>query len=324
MKPQEAIRQLVEVVRRKHLSYQTERAYEGWLKRYVGFLSSEGHPGKTTEEKLEAFLTSLALGGCAASTQNQAFNALLFFYREVLGQTVGRVDSLRADLPERTRTAPSREDVAALLGRVADVGGYPTRLISRILYGCGMRVTEPLSLRIKDVDLARSQIVIRSAKGGKDRIVAVPCSLMGGLEAQIGVATSLWERDRQNRVPVSLPGLLAKKYPHFQWAKGWAWLFPSHSTCRDPRTGGTVRWRCHEVNVQRAVRTAARSLGLDITPHHLRHAYATHALDSGVNIRALQQAMGHKHVDTTARYCHAEATSVKSPLDSLLPVSGPM
>lgn len=315
MKPDEAIQRLVSVVRRKHFSLATERAYSGWLRRYIGFLSSRQWDVESTEQKIEAFLTSMAQSGCAASTQNQAFNAILFFYRDVLGQNLGKIDSLRATLPEQVRIAPEVSEIVALLEKVQDVGGYPTRLIVRLLYGCGMRVTEPLNLRLKDVEIGQSRIVIRSAKGGKDRIVALPCSIVSDLAAQLEFAAGVAERDRVSCIPVSLPGLLAEKYPAYQFAKGWAWLFPANSTCRDPRTNRVVRWRCHEVNVQRAVRTAARAIGLTLTPHHLRHAYATHSLNRGVNIRALQAAMGHKHVDTTARYCHADALSVSSPLD---------
>jgi len=202
-----------------------------------------------------------------------------------------------------------------MLAKVGDVGGYPTRLIVNLLYGCGLRVSEPLNLRLGDVLLAESKLVIRAAKGGQDRFVAIPCSLVGEIQAQIAVAKALAGADRVNRIPVKLPGLLATKYPHWQFSPKWAWLFPARQPCADPRTGQTVRWRCHEANVQRAVKAAAQPLGLDITPHHLRHSYATHCLNGGANVRAIQSAMGHKQLETTMGYLHAEALSVRSPLD---------
>jgi integrase len=264
---------------------------------------------------MEAFLTQLARQDVSASTQNQAFNALIFFYREVMKVEVGKVDSLRAKKPVHLRFAPEFSEVKKLITAVPDVGGYPTALIVKLIYGCGLRVCEPLNLRVKDVLLEDSKLVICGAKGGKDRFVAIPCSLAGELKAQLAFARAVQAQDRANLIPVALPGLLAKKYPHWQFSPKWAFLFPARTTCLHPREGYNVRWRCHEANVQRAVRAAARPLGLDITPHHLRHAYATHCLNGGQNPRAIQQAMGHANLETTMGYLHAEAMSVKSPFE---------
>jgi len=309
-----AIEKTRDVIRRKHLSLSTEENYLQWLVRFSRFVSEcfkEGSP----EVKMEAFLTQLARQDVSASTQNQAFCALLFFYREVMKVTVGKVDSLRAKKPVHLRYAPEDDEVRKLLAGLKDLGGYPTALIVKLLYGCGLRVSEPLNLRVKDVLLSESKLVIRGAKGGKDRFVSLPCSLMNELRAQLDFARALAEKDRLDQVPVALPGLLATKYPHWQFSPKWAFLFPARMPCRHPRSGVTVRWRCHEANVQRCVRAAARPLGLDITPHHLRHAYATHCLNGGQNPRAIQQAMGHSQLETTMGYLHAEALSVKSPLD---------
>lgn len=267
------------------------------------------------ERKMEAFLTQQATQDVSASTQNQALCALLFLYRECLGVEVGKIDALRAKKPVHLRYAPERHEVLALMENVQDVASYPTRLIVRLLYGCGLRVSEPLNLRLKDVLISESKFVIRSAKGGKDRFVAIPCALTAAIRAQMEYARAIAERDRADGVPVALPGLLAKKYPHWQFSAKWAWLFPSHKPCVHPRTGAIVRWRCHEANVQRCVRQAARRMGLDITPHHLRHAYATHCLDAGQNPRAIQEAMGHSQLETTMGYMHADAMNVRSPLD---------
>lgn len=314
MKLRIAIEKLRDVIRRKHLSLSTEDNYVSWLTRFSRFVVEQSPVG-TPEQKMERFLTQLARQDVSASTQNQAFCALLFFYREVQGVTLGKVESLRAKKPVHLRYAPEFEEVRRLLQAVTDVGDYPTRLIVHLLYGCGLRVSEPLNLRVKDVLLAESKLVIRGAKGGKDRFVGIPCALTAELKAQLDYARAVGERDRLNRLPVALPGLLATKYPHWQFSPKWAWLFPAHRPCEHPRTGQTVRWRCHEANVQRAVRSAARPLGLDITPHHLRHAYATHCLNGGQNPRAIQQAMGHAQLETTMGYLHAEALSVRSPLE---------
>jgi site-specific recombinase XerD len=186
----------------------------------------------------------------------------------------------------------------------------------RILYGCGLRVSEPLNLRIKDIDLENSRLVIREAKRNKDRVVALECSLVSEIQEQLRIARRFYELDHERNIPVPLPGLLAKKYRSAPLAWQWYWLFPSKTTCLHPRTGETVRWRMHEANVQMCVREAARIAGLDgaITPHNLRHAYATHLMDRGVNMKSLAEAMGHESIETTAGYCHASALSVPSPL----------
>ena len=156
----------------RHFSFKTEKTYVYWLKRYGEFLKDQPVASWTTEQKIERFLTLLATGGGSASTQNQAFNALLFFYREILKQEIGEVNSLRAKQPANPRHCPSQEDVRRLLGAVADIYGYPTRLIVHLLYGCGLRVTEPLNLRIKDVDFKESKLYVYQAKGGKGRVVS--------------------------------------------------------------------------------------------------------------------------------------------------------
>lgn len=315
MNIREAEDKLRGVIRRRHLAYATEESYVQWLKRFARFVR-ERSPEGTPAQKMERFLTQLARQNCSASSQNQAFNALLFFYRETLGVDVGKVDALRAKGPQYVRTAPTVDEVRALLAAIRDTAGYPTRLIVRMIYGMGLRVSEPLNVRLKDLNLADSRLILRGAKGGKDRVVALPCQLFAELKAQVAFARGVWEKDAAARLPVPLPGLLAKKYPQWAFAAGWAWLFPAHHPCRDPRSGQLVRYRCLEVNVQRCVKHAARPLGLQITPHHLRHAYATHSLNRGVNVKALQAAMGHSNVETTIGYCHADACSVPSPLES--------
>ena len=285
------------------------------MRRFGLFLKARSPLPSRAEAKIELFLTHLAAGGASASTQNQAFKALLFFYREVLHQELGSINPLRARPSVIVRECPSPAEVARLLATVTDIHGYPTRLLVHLLYACGLRVTEPLSLRIKDVDLANHRLIIRQAKGKKDRVVLFPGCLAGPLARQLEVAKTVAAGDRLRGIPVPLPGLLDRKYPNAGLHERWAWLFPSRTVCRHPRTGKVVRWRCHEANIQRAVRQAAPRCGLDgVTPHSLRHAYATHALQDGALVHDLQVVLGHKHLDTTMRYLHAEAKRVQSPL----------
>lgn len=316
MNEEAAISKMRDVLRLRHMAHSTEDTYVHWLRRFIRFIPRLPDE-MASEQKIEAFLTALAKQQVAASTQNQAFNAVLFFYRDCLGRELQKINALRAQRPAHIRTAPEVHEVRALLDAIRDVGGYPTALIVRMIYGMGLRVTESLNLRIKDVLLAESRLIIRGAKGGKDRVVALPCSLMPELKAQMALARVIAARDAAARLPVKLPGLLATKYAHWQFAAKWAWLFPAHQPCIDPRSGAIVRWRCHEANVQRCVRAAARPLGLDITPHHLRHAYATHSLNRGANLKAIQVAMGHSQIETTIGYCHADGCSVPSPLEVL-------
>ncbi len=314
MKTAEAVQKIIGVCRRQHKALETERSYAGWLRRYCRFLIERQPPGGSVQ-RVEAFLTQLAKHDVSASTQNQAFNALVFFYKDVIEEPLGNVDALRATRPASLRHAPTVQQTSDLLRTVRDIGGYPTRLIVRLLYGCGLRLREPLNLRVKDLNFDDSQMFILGAKGGKDRVVALPCSVVNDLREQLVYARTIWQRDRTMKLPVEMPHQLAAKYPEYQFSWPWAWVFPSHQPCRHPRTGAIVRYRMHEANVQRAVKEARRTLGIAVTPHELRHAYATHNLNRGVNIKALSQAMGHAQIETTSGYCHAEALSVPSPLE---------
>jgi len=254
----------------------------------------------SSEAKIERFLTELSVKhDVSASTQNQAFNALLFFYKDVLGVELKGIDALRATRPSHIRTAPSRDDTFRLLAAVKDVGGYRTNLATRLMYGCGLRVSEAVSIRVKDLKLDQSRLFVMGAKGGKDRVVNLPCSLATDFADQVEAARRVWSVDVRNRLPIQLPHQLAKKYPELEWSFGWAWLFPLRNPCADPRTGRMVRWHMLASAVQRAVKEARRRTGIMIVPHQLRHAYATHSLDRGVNMKALQEAMGHSQLETT-------------------------
>lgn len=318
-----AIALVREKIRLKHLAYSTEQAYCGWVARYIDHLRSVPADW-SSERKVEHFLTALALRDCSAVTQNQAFNALLFFYGAALGKPLEKVDALRAKRPARMRDCPSRDDVAALLGALTDSGDCPTRLIAGLLYGAGLRVTEALELRTKDIRLAEGELVIRDPKHGHDRIVPLPCCLVPAIKRQLAAAKLVWERDqvRTPRLAIALPEQLAKKYPSAQYAWAWAWLLPAGSWCTHPRTGEIVRWRLHEAAVQRHFREAAarlaqagRPLSVPITPHVLRHGFGTHFAG---DIRDLQAILGHKSLETTAIYRHPEIHRAPSPLDSLV------
>jgi integron integrase len=317
MNTTQAIDGMRQVIRRQHKALATEDAYVLWLRRYMTALRAMP-PELSSEKKLERFLSDLARQhDVSASTQNQAFNAILFFYQRVLGQPLANVNALRATRPAHQRHAPTVGETQSLLQSVGNHGGYPTNLIARMLYGCGLRVSEPLNLRVKDVDLQQRRLFIRGAKGGNDRVVALPACLIAELNQQMQCARSVWLGDKHNQIPLMLPHRLARKYPEYRFSWGWAWFFPAHCPCRDPRSGVIVRYRMHEANVQRAVKHARRKLGISILPHELRHGYATHCLERGTNPRAIQQAMGHKSLETTMGYLHAEALSVFSPLDAL-------
>ena len=318
MNSEAVLQKISDVCRRKHLSYATEKSYSGWVQSYIGMLSSL--PAEwSSEEKVSAFLTREAKRGVAAATQSAALNAVLFLYGQVLGKPLEKVDALRVRRPAMIRTALSVDETRALLGAMEDYAGYPTRLIVRLLYGCGLRVTEPLELRVKDVDVVAGHIVVRQAKGNKDRIVGLPDCLRGEMDAQLRLARAVGAGDAAAGLPVALPTLIGAKYPKARFEAGWAWVFPMEKPSAHPRTGERVRYRMHEVNVQRAVRRAAQKAGLEVkvTPHTLRHTFATHAHGAGAAARDLQAVLGHGKLETTMRYLEARPSGVRSPLDTL-------
>lgn len=306
-----------DVIRLRHYALSTE---ENYLKHVERFWDAALKMPKdwTREQKMEAFLTAEAKRGCAASSQNQVFCAIKFFFVDVMKAELGNVNGLRAKRPPILRIAPTQEQTWELLGLVPDIGGYPTRLIAHLLYGCGLRVNEPLNLRIKDVDIERRQLRLWGTKGSKARVVTMPEALVDDIAAQVEFARAMWERDQRTGMEVQLPGLLRAKARGYARSWGWFWLFPAHKPCQCPRSGRTVRWRCHEANVQRAVKAAAEKVGLGgtITPHNLRHAYATHVIERGGNVCDLQIAMGHKYLETTQGYVHSDGLRVRSPLDA--------
>jgi integron integrase len=306
-------------IRLKHYSIRTEYAYTDWVRRFVLF-HGKRHPRDLGAAEVEAFLTHLAVERrVSASTQNQAKSALLFLYKEVLGNELPWLDNVEnAKRPQRLPVVLGRDEVASLLSRMTGGNG----LIARLLYGSGLRLMEAVRLRVKDLDLNRLEIVVRDGKGGKDRVTMLSGSLKGPLEAQLAVARALHQRDLADGLgEVWLPFALERKYPSA--AREWAWqyVFPSERLSEDPRSGKTRRHHVDEQNVQRAMRQALRAAGIHkfATPHSLRHSFATHLLEGGYDIRTVQELLGHSDVSTTMIYTHVlnkGGRGVKSPLDS--------
>lgn len=317
MKYRDVIGKVRDSVRVRQFSYSTEKTYVHWVGRFMKWLAVHPMPNAGRGEKIEAFLTNLAKTGISPSTQNQAFNALLFMCRHVFGEEPGNIQALRPKRRTHVRVPPPSDVVLRLLDEVEDYRGYPTRLICKLLYGCGLRVSEPLHLRVKDVLLKDMRLVIRCAKGGKDRVVTLPCSLYRDMEAQLLAAKAQAAQDKLAGIPISVPDRLMIKYRKAQFSEGWAFVFPSRNPMRHPREKTMMRWHVPPREVQRAVSRAAAKVGMEavFSPHYFRHAYATHCLEAGSNPRDLQEAMGHKHLDTTMGYTHPEIGRVPSPLD---------
>lgn len=319
-RPPRLLDSMRDVLRVKHYSYRTEESYLGWVRRYILF-HGKRHPREMGAPELTSFLTSLAVQGrVSASTQNQALAAVLFLYREVLKLELPWVnDVVRAKRPQRLPVVLSRTEVQQLLAAVRG----ESALFLRLLYGTGMRLNEGLRLRVQDVDFERGEITVRAGKGNKDRVTMLPQSLIESLRAQQQQARVLHDADRAAGLPgVWLPDAVERKYPRAgeQWP--WFWLFPAAQLAKDPRSEAVRRHHWHEANVQRAVRAAAQSAGLAkrVTPHVLRHSFATHLIESGQDIRTVQELLGHSDVGTTMIYTHVlnkGGLGVRSPLDAL-------
>ncbi|MDP3608324.1 MAG: integron integrase [Methylophilus sp.] len=312
--------QVRDKIRLKHYSIRTEQAYTDWIKRYI-FHFNKRHPKDLGANEVEQFLTYLAVEGkVAASTQNQAKSALLFLYKEVLGEALPWLDDIeQAKVPKRLPVVLSKEEVQAILRQLNGTH----HLIVSLLYGTGMRILEALRLRVKDIDFARKEILIRDGKGYKDRVTMLPVSLVLPLKQHLEKVKALHEEDLAKGFgSVYMPQALGKKYPNA--ARDWAWqyVFPSAKLSVDPRSGETRRHHVQDQAIQRAVRQAVRDAGITklATPHTFRHSFATHLLESGYDIRTVQELLGHSDVATTMIYTHVlnkGGHGVASPLDVL-------
>ena len=318
-----AAEKLIPRVRRflalRHYSRRTERTYISWIRRYVDF-HGRRHPLELDSSHVSAFLSSLAQErGVSASTQNQALAALVFLYRDVLGQPfVWPEDVVHAKRPVRLPVVMTPMEVRLVL---RELSGVP-RLVASLLYGSGLRLLEALQLRVKDVDFGRSELIVRSGKGNKDRYTMLADSCVGPLRSQLAVAKRVHDRDvRAGRGMVVLPGALARKYSAAASEWEWQWIFPARTTYVHPVTRAMTRHHLHESVVQRAVKEAVRAAGLTkrVTSHTFRHSFATHLLEAGYDIRTIQELLGHSNVNTTMIYTHVarRGRGVRSPADQL-------
>jgi len=289
-----------------------------WVRRFI-FFSGTRHPGEMGALEVTAFLNHLAAErDVAAATQNQALSSLLFLYKEVLGQPLPWLDELdRAKRPARLPTVLTRDEVRRLLAAMEGTKW----LMASLLYGAGLRLRECLKLRVKDVDFAYSQIVVRDGKGAKDRVTMLPQSVVEPLRAHLQRVRELHERDlARGYGDVELPHALARKYPRAAYEWGWKFVFPSRKLSIDPATGVIRRHHVFENYLVRGVKQAAHAarLAKHVTCHTLRHSFATHLLERGCDIRTVQELLGHSDVSTTMVYTHVMnrgARGARSPLD---------
>ena len=314
------IERLREAIRSRHYSRRTEQTYWYWIRYFVRFHGTR-HPAQMGAPEVTAFLSWLATErNVAAATQNQALSALLFLYKQVLGVELPWLDALvRAQRPVRIPSVLSEAEVRRLLQCVSG----SVRLMVGLLYGAGLRQIECLSLRVKDVDFAYRQILVRDGKGARDRVTMLPENLVQPLQQHLGKVRALHGRDlKEGFGEVRLPYALARKYPRA--ARNWVWqyVFPSGNRSPDPENGVIRRHHVHPDTLSRAVSRAARSAGIEkrVSCHTLRHSFATHLLERGYDIRTVQELLGHSDVSTTMIYTHVMnkgARAVKSPLDRL-------
>ncbi len=297
--------QVREAVRARHYSRRTEKAYIHWIKRYI-FFHGKRHPAELGASEVTAFLTSLAVHDkVAASTQNQTLSALLFLYREVLSVELPWLADIiiRAKRPQHLPVVLTRDEVHAVLQRL---DGAP-RLMALLLYGAGLRLLECCRLRVKDVDFATNQIVIRHGKGGKDRVTMLPAAVKAALIAHLERARKQHQADlRHGAGRVELPSALTRKYPNAGRDWGWQWVFPATRMYVDRLTAQRRRHHLHESVLQRAVKDAVRGAGIakPATCHTFRHSFATHLLEESHDIRTVQELLGHSDVSTTMIYTH--------------------
>ena len=310
--------QVREAVRTRHYSLRTEEAYIRRIRQYILFCGKR-HPSELGAREVSAFISHLAVARkVSASTQTQALSALLFLYREVLALPIGWVDDVeRAKKPKRLPVVFTREEARAVLSHLRG----ELWLMASLLYGSGLRLMECVRLRVKDLDLARGEIIVRDGKGGKDRVTVLPASLVEHLRRQLEAARALHELDlREGFGHVYLPYALARKYPSAdrEWCRQY--VFPARHRSRDPRAGREQRHHVAETVLQKAVKRAVRAAGVAKpgSCHTFRHSFATHMIGRGSDIRTVQELLGHASVETTQIYTHVlnrGGRGVKSPLD---------
>jgi integron integrase len=310
--------QVRDACRVRHYSLRTENAYAQWIRRFILF-HGKRHPREMAAGEINQFLTNLAVDGhVSASTQNQAFSALLFLYQKVLEVEPGQIAGvIRANRPKRLPVVLTRDEVDRVLAELRD----PYRLVVQLLYGSGLRLLEALCLRVQDVDFVRHEILVRHGKGGKDRRTMLPQSIAASLQAHLeGVRARHQKELARGRGQVRLPEAFERKVPSASTDWRWQWVFPSYTISIDPRTGWRGRHHLHEGTVSREVTQAGRRADLSKRPtaHSFRHSFATHLLEAGYDIRTVQELLGHANVETTMIYTHVlnkGGQGVRSPLD---------
>jgi integron integrase len=311
---------LRDVMRLRHYSLQTERVYVNWVGRFFNF-----HKRRALESmgdvEVKAFLNHLAVNErVSASTQNQALNALVFFYKNVIHKELGPIDAIRARRPKRIPVVLSADEIE----RVLAVLTGETRLMAGLLYGSGLRLKECLSLRVKDIDFELQQITVHEGKGFKDRVTVLPVALVAELKRHLVRVQALHtEFLKRGFGGVELPYALSRKHPSAETEWPWQYVFPAKSLSADPQTGTRRRHHVHESVLQRAVKRAGKLAGIvkPIGCHTFRHCFATHLLETGTDIRTVQELLGHSDVSTTMIYTHVmkkPGIAIKSPLDGRL------
>jgi integron integrase len=308
--------QVKAVIRTRRYSRRTEKSYWYWIRYFIRFHDLH-HPSTMGAREVQEFLTWLAVKcNVAAATQNQALNALVFLYSKVLEQPLGNIgDTVRAKRPPRLPVVLSHDEAMAVITALK----MPYRLMASLMYGAGLRVVESARLRVKDIDFSQRVIIVRNGKGGKDRTTLLPQPLCEMLKDWItAIRQTCLTQTTADRIPVTLPFALARKYPSASTSVQWQWLFPSASLCRNDR-GTVVRHHVHTSSVQKAVRVAAQRVVLEkpVGCHTFRHTFATELLRRGSDIRTVQELLGHKDLRTTQIYTHVlgqRFAGVRSPL----------
>lgn len=316
--PKKLLEQVSDVIRLKHYSYKTEKSYVNWIKRYIIF-HDKRHPQEMGGREIEEFLTHLAVEeNVAASTQNQALNAILFLYKEVLKQELDlQVDAVRAKRSRYLPTVLTKEEVLAIIDNLSGV----YQLVVKLLYGTGLRQTECLQLRVKDLDFAQKQLIVRDAKGMESRVTMLPTSLIEELQFHLQIVKRLHQQDLEKGYgSVYLPFALERKYKNANREWIWQFVFPSDRISQDPRSKIIRRHHLHESGLQKALKQAVKTAGINkrVSCHTFRHSFATHLLQNGYDIRTVQELLGHKDVKTTMIYTHVlnrGGRGVRSPLD---------
>jgi len=316
--PKRLLDQVRDRIRMKHYSIRTEQAYASWIKRFILFHNKK-HPKDMGKQEIESFLTHLALDlNVASSTQNQAFNAILFLYNQVLHQSLDdKISAVRAKKPRRLPTVMTNAEAMSVLNALSGIH----QLMAKLLYGFGLRLMECIRLRVKDVDFGMNQIMVRDGKGKKDRVTVLPGSANPELKEHLKRVKTIHDNDLSRGYGrVFLPYALGRKYPNADREWGWQYVFPSSSLSKDPRTGATRRHHIHENSLQKAVKKAVRLVRISkpASCHTFRHSFATRLLENGYDIRTVQELLGHKDVTTTMIYTHVlnkGGLAVTSPLD---------